>query len=619
MSRSFLAGAATGLVLSVLGLGVLSLMVAPPAAMVTAVTAEGAAAKPAAPATGAGAEAPKPAPEPAPAAEPAPAPAPATVTADQGPATPAEPSQSAPAAPAASQAAPAPAASQAAPAPAAAAPAQAPVASQEVPAPQAAPAAPEAPAALPAAEPPPAAPAPATAPVTAPAPADAAATAEAAPAPVMPPVMPPVAPPATAPAAPDSAAPAPAADAAPSAAPEPETGAGVGRVVSQPSAGAPDSSLSVAAGAGTQVPEGAQPAPAAAPAPEATPAPEAAPEPAPAAKPTIIAPPGGGTLTVRDAPAQGPLIIKPGNPAKAATGLPKVVTLVPPSGGAGGPETATPAPGAAGTGKPADGEGAARSVPGVKILRLPGMSEAPAPDAGPDKGAQSQAEAGPLRRYAAAFTNPDNKPLLGVLIFDLGVEAGGLDPAALASLPFPVTIAVDPSRPDASSVAASYHAAGAEVAILAGALPDGSTPSDVEVAYQDFAATLPDSVALVGRPGSTMLEGGRAAEHVAALLAADGRGLITYDAGLNDGRRAAEKAGLPNAVIEKLLDKKDDNEGTVRRELDRAAFMASQKGATVVALPSTPEAVTSLVAWATGPQAKSVAIAPVSAVMMKGK
>lgn len=326
-------------------------------------------------------------------------------------------------------------------------------------------------------------------------------------------------------------------------------------------------------------------------------------------------PSGGATLKIGSAAGTSLRVLAPGAKPSVAD-LPKVVTLVP-SGDAAAPDASAgeAAPATVVDAGAAKG-GLKREVPGVKVLRLGGVASANAPAATKDDGAKSRAEAGPLRRYSATFTNPGNKPLLGILIFDDGVAQGGLDSAALASIPFPVTIAVDPERENASSVAASYHAAGAEVAILVGDLPDGSTPSDVEVAYQSFTAALPNSVALVGRPGSGMVKGGLAAAHVTALLAADGRGLITYDAGLNDGRRAAQKAGLPNAVIEKILGPSEDNDGTVARELDRAAFMANQKGASVVAISSTPEAITALVAWATGPGSASVALAPVSAVMM---
>lgn len=605
VSRSFIAGAATGLALSILGLASVSLMVAPPKGGVVSgdmPVVEAPAAATTAPAT---------TPDQSAASQTA-----ASPSAETPPAV-AAPAEPKPDATAQAPATPAPAVATQPPV----------VADAPQPPPAPVPTVPDVQAALPA---------PDQSPAATPTPVTPAPSAE--PAPVIAATAPPA--PTGTTTAPAQAAPAPAPEPAPAVAPGTDNAAAVGRVVVQPSAESPDPSLAVAAGAGIEAPPSVPPDE-----PETTPSKAASAEPVPGAaapaetptakaQPTILAPPGSAKLSVQDAPAAGPLVLKPAGGGSPSTKLPRVVTLVPPAGSAAAPEapaalipapapgdaSATPPDAAAGAGGAAPEAGVAgRVVPGVTILRLPGTSGTGTANAGPDKGAQAAAEAGPLRQYAASFTNPDNKPLLGILIFDQGVDGGGLDPAALASLPFPVTIAVDPQRGDASAVAASYHAAGAEVAILAGDLPDGSTASDVEVAYQAFTAALPDSVALVGKPGSPMVTGGLAAEHIAALLAADGRGLITYDAGLNDGRRAATKAGLPNAVIDKVLAVTDDNSGTVGRELDRAAFMAAQKGAAVIALPSTPEAVTSLVAWATGPSAKSVAVAPVSAVMVKGK
>ena len=68
--------------------------------------------------------------------------------------------------------------------------------------------------------------------------------------------------------------------------------------------------------------------------------------------------------------------------------------------------------------------------------------------------------------------------------------------------------------------------------------------------------------------------------------------------------------------VDRLYGAGDVNMGTLSRELDRAAFVAGQKGRLVVALPSTPDAVTALMAWAAGPSGNAVALAPVSAVMV---
>lgn len=256
------------------------------------------------------------------------------------------------------------------------------------------------------------------------------------------------------------------------------------------------------------------------------------------------------------------------------------------------------------------------AVPGVTILRLPGTDAPVAGSATVVDPTAEEAVTTPLRAFAARWQNNGQRPVLAVLILDKGVEAGGLDPSALASFPFAVTIAVDPLRTDAAAAAAAYRAAGDEVAILIANEPAGATPADFEIAYQSFVQTLPESVAVIGDPEAGQINSSLGAQHMADLLAADGRGLVTYDQGLNPGRRAAEKAGVPVASVDKVFGAGEVNMGMLARELDRAAFAAGQTGQLVIALPSTPDAVTAFVAWATGPSGSAVAVAPVSAVML---
>ncbi len=332
---------------------------------------------------------------------------------------------------------------------------------------------------------------------------------------------------------------------------------------------------------------------------------------------TADAPEGALTVPTPILPAPDDAATTTPKPAEdaAAKALPKVIELAPiaPQDDTANSEAVLPIP------------GLPRSVPGVKVNRLPSIgtkttsetlpADAPAlpavaAPAAPDK------PVGALTRFAARFDNPDAKPVLAILLLDIGVEAGGLDANALAALPFAATIALDPERKDVSQAAAAYRAAGSEVAILAGDQPLGATPADMEVAYQSYTQTLPEAVALIGTPTGDLQRNRLTAQHVVQLLGRDGRGFMTYTQGLNPGRQEAEKAGVPHASIDKLFGQAEDNSGTLGRELDRAAFDAGQRGARVIALPTTPEAITGLMAWAASPAAQAVVIAPVSAVML---
>jgi hypothetical protein len=442
-------------------------------------------------------------------------------------------------------------------------------------------------------------------------------------------------------------------ESAPAAPAEPETQPLAAAPTAVPAAEAPASKEAEITLAGDPLAQPAPPEAVTGPAPVAEPEPEAAPAPEPAetaAEPAVTEPVPEAVVTTEPEtaePAPGPEPVAPAaEPAVTGPAPEPAVTAEPeaaePAPAADESETTTlpqivpepeappgdlPAPDE-GTGEPriitldepaaetAPQIGLSREVPGVKVNRLPTIGGAVVPDSAAPEPPAPEPAAGPLAANAAVFANPEGKPVLAVVLIDRGVAGGGLDASALASLPFPATIALDPMREDAAAAAESYRAAGSEVAILAGDLPEGATPADFEVTYQSYVTALPQAVALIGEPDAAFQRSSLSAQHVAALLAADGRGFITYEQGLNAGRRAAERAGVPHASVGRLFGAREDNTGTLVRELDRAAFAAGQNGRMVIALPSSPEAVTALLAWAAGPSATGVAIGPVSAVML---
>jgi polysaccharide deacetylase 2 family uncharacterized protein YibQ len=336
--------------------------------------------------------------------------------------------------------------------------------------------------------------------------------------------------------------------------------------------------------------------PAAAPVVVAEASPEAgvAPEPAPATEPVP-------TTESQPAPETAP------KPEVAPSNIPPVIVFDPPRA----PQAIGNAP------KPGFGN----NVPGVKINRLPKIGD-PAPEA--EAGAAAaEAEALPdpatlpaVARYAAPFENDAGLPTLSVVLLDIGETAGGLDAATLATIAFPVTIAIDPLSPGAAERAATYRNAGLEVAILAATLPDAGTASDLEVTYQSFLTTMPEAVAVVGTPDGPVQTNRLLAKHLVALLKSDGHGIVTYDRGLNPARQLANSDGVAHAEIYRAIDGGGETAATIRRYLDRAAFEAAQKGQAVVVAQSLPETVTALFAWSTEP-GKGAVLAPVSAIARK--
>lgn len=317
---------------------------------------------------------------------------------------------------------------------------------------------------------------------------------------------------------------------------------------------------------------------------EAVPVPEPAPDPA--------------TTTEADA-----------TPAEAADAAPSVV------------DEAPSPPGVARVPQP----GFAQSVPGVRVNRLARIGDPVAETTGaversptllPDQPATEASEATPaLRLYAAEFANPEALPLFALVLTDPDPAEGGLSPASLLAAGLPATIAIDPARDGAATRAAAYRAAGFEVAILMPDLPAGATASDLEVGYQSLARTLPEAVLFMGRAGAAFQTDRRLARHVVALLATEGRGLISDDRGLDQAGQAAAAAGLPHAAINRRIDAGTVAGGGLKRLLDRAAFEAGQTGEVVIVADGDAVTVSGLATWA-GEAPKGVVLAPVSAVLL---
>lgn len=343
----------------------------------------------------------------------------------------------------------------------------------------------------------------------------------------------------------------------------------------------------------------------------------------PRALPPAPVSPDEGTMFLFDdapaAPARPALPVMP--EARAAESAPAAAATtpapaVPPAAAA---QPAPPAPSAQAE-APSQADPAARPRPvpgfagsaGVRTDRLPRIGDPP-PEAAAAAVPDLAPDLPPLQRFARPFENPEGKPAFAILLIDTGGTQ--LDRAALAALPFAVTFALDPGAPEAGLAATIYRAAGQEVVMLATGLPAGAQAQDVEVTFGVHGAALPEAVAVMD-PGSGGFQDDRQlATLVAPVIAGQGRGLVSWDRGLNPAAQIARRTGLPGATIFRDLDAQDEGTETIRRYLDRAAFRAAQEGAVLVAGRTRPETVAALLAWAVEGRASSVALAPLTAVL----
>lgn len=218
-----------------------------------------------------------------------------------------------------------------------------------------------------------------------------------------------------------------------------------------------------------------------------------------------------------------------------------------------------------------------------------------------------------LVRYGAFFDNPAGLPLLTLVLIDDGTMTDG--PRALADVPFPVTVLLDPRRPGASERMDAYAAAGIEIAALA-ALPEGATDADVKVAMEGTFDALPRAVALVETGQGDLAVGPEVAGPLIGDLAQAGRGLLVPDQGLNGALRAAAAADVPALTIYRDLDATGQDARVIRRFIDQAAFRARQQRGVVLLARLRPETVSALILWGDANRAGQVALAPLSTTLL---
>ncbi|MDP4033074.1 MAG: divergent polysaccharide deacetylase family protein, partial [Pseudorhodobacter sp.] len=191
----------------------------------------------------------------------------------------------------------------------------------------------------------------------------------------------------------------------------------------------------------------------------------------------------------------------------------------------------------------------------------------------------------------------------------------GVNRAELAALDLPLSIVIDPLSEGAAERAAIWRAGGQEVVMAGTGIPAGAGPGDLEQSFQVLASRLPESVAVIDPDGRAFQNNRPLAAQVVPILAEQGRGLVTFDQGLNAADQVARREGLAAATIFRSIDGGNEDSPVIRRYLDRAAFKAAQEGRVIVIGTLRPETVAGILEWAVEGRASTVALAPVSAML----
>ncbi len=261
---------------------------------------------------------------------------------------------------------------------------------------------------------------------------------------------------------------------------------------------------------------------------------------------------------------------------------------------------------------------------GVTTNRLPTIADAPEADASAEdaeaeepataEAEPSQAAPGALVANAVAFENPEAKPLMAIVLLDDGTSPIGLE--ALQSFPYPLSFAVDANWSGAAEAAARYKAAGFEVLALAD-LPEGASAVDAEVAMQAYLEAVPQAVAVMEGTGTGLQSDRAATEQLAPILLESGHGLVMHPKGLNTAQKLMAREGVPSASVFRDFDANGQNANVIRRFLDQAAFKAGQQDEGVIMLGRLrADTISALLLWGLQDRATSVALAPISAVLL---
>lgn len=311
--------------------------------------------------------------------------------------------------------------------------------------------------------------------------------------------------------------------------------------------------------------------------------------------------------------ARLPAGILPATGRDAGQGLPQITVPQAPA-----PDAESPSAGAApvtdDSDSPALAEQPPATLPGGRISALPqiGAGEA-APAAPGDVPAPAAAAVTALERNSL-YDGASTGARMALVLSDPGLPMAMRH--SLAAMEFPFTIALNPLDTTAPDAAAIYTEAGKEVLILATAIPDGATASDLDVTFNAFFGSLPMAVGVIDLPQSGFARNARLLNEVLPLLQQDGHGLVTFSGGLAQAARAAGAAGVPHAEVFRIIDSGNDSAFTMRRFLDRAVFQASQMGQVIVFGDASNDVLMEAITmWRDGSRLDQVALVPISGIL----
>lgn len=236
--------------------------------------------------------------------------------------------------------------------------------------------------------------------------------------------------------------------------------------------------------------------------------------------------------------------------------------------------------------------------------------------------AQPILEGPAFEAFAAEYVDATNKPLLSIVLLDIGAD--GIERKNLTSFGTAITFAIRADDPDARWADDAYREAGFEVLAMVpenGAMKIGQrTPTvDISPFLKAYFDAVPGAIGLIDRPLGDLYRNIRVVDEVTDSLKSSGRALVVHERfGVNATLQVARSKDIPAGSILRVIDTERD-ESAIRSALERAALEASKTGAAVVFGRTYPETVTTLITWLLSNSARSISVAPLSAVIKKAE
>lgn len=238
----------------------------------------------------------------------------------------------------------------------------------------------------------------------------------------------------------------------------------------------------------------------------------------------------------------------------------------------------------------------------------------------------------PWQVYARPFPATDKRPRIAIVMSDMGLS-GVTTGAALQKLPVGVTLAFLPYAERLDSWVEQARTKGHEVMLSVPMEPLGfprddpgpnalltTLPSDRNIERLHWSMSK-----VMGYTGITTTTGSKFVGNADALKPVmddlKARGLLFLDPHLtpkSQGAAAAEKAGVPRAAADRIIDR-DLARNAIDDQLRELEAVAKQQGSAVgIGFPY-PSTVERLSIWATGLQDRGIVLAPLSALVTQTK